>query len=228
MHPAKQKAQVRHFFAHHRVATTVQLERYRLLRGADMLDLPRVDLHVRTQAHQASSRTLLTFVAASEKWLHQGPRDLLHHALLAEAHILLRPLDVTRGMQWEYLDLKGRSGVWPDAQLLSSQGREADASVEVDTGYSPDICDRKILGAAADGYGTLIWATSVHGRVAKVADRMRYLQRAGQLGTVRNAVAIYVNVHTNDRNPYLPRLRLNKQSSIVTTFAEALTRATDA
>ncbi|WP_143341881.1 hypothetical protein [Deinococcus indicus] len=196
--------------------TTVQLERLELMRAADTLRLPRVDLDVRTQSDQASSLTGVTFVAADERWLRQPPRELLHHSLLAETHVRLigeSALPVPHP-SFEYLDLRGRSGVWPDAQFRLPAGGGHDWSVEVDTGYSPKRRDQKLIAAAQDGYGTLVWATSVHGRVEKVARRIRELHRARELRQVQQAIVLYVNVHTADRDPYAPRRRLNKSSLI--------------
>lgn len=212
LHPAKQKALVRELFREHRVVTTVQLHRAGLLRAADLMDLPRVDLDVRTQAHQATSLTGLTFVAADERWLRQPPRELLHYALLAEARKETKHGTDRKGMQWEYLDLKGRSGAgtWPDAQLRSPEGRDHDVSVEVDTGYPPARCEQKIRAAAEAGYGRIFWATSVHGRVEKVAARLEKWHRSGELGHVRSALVFYVNVHTQDRDPYVKRPRVHK------------------
>ncbi|MVN88757.1 hypothetical protein GO986_18625 [Deinococcus sp. HMF7620] len=217
LHPAKQKAQVRQLFAEHRVLTTVALERRGLLQAAEWLDLPRIDLHVRTQAHQASSIKPLTFVSADERWLVQPPRDILHHALLAEGAHQLRGVIAAHELQWQYLDLKGRSGFWPDAQLVSPKGREHDASVEVDTGYSPKRCDAKLVAAAAGGYRSLIWLTSVHGRVTKIHARARQLHAAGKLGEVTKVYVGYINVHTPG-SPYQPRPRLHKVSALVADF----------
>lgn len=216
MHPAKQKAQLRKVFETHRVVTTVSLERRGLLQAAEWLDYPRLDLDVRPQAHQASSLTTMTFVARDEKWLRQAPRDVLHHAFLAEGAFRLEPYLEETQMRFEYLDLKGRSGHWPDAQLISPRGREHDASVEVDTGYPPKRCDAKLIAAAAGGYRTIVWLTSVHGRVAKIDARVKQLQAAGELGGVKQAAVAYVDIHRT--RPYAPRRRLFKISKASVVF----------
>lgn len=219
MHPAKQKAQLRKVFETHRVVTTVSLERRGLLQAAEWLDYPRLDLDVRPQAHQASSLTTMTFVARDEEWLRQAPRDVLHHAFLAEgAFRLAKHMEATQ-MRFEYLDLKGRSGVWPDAQLVSPRGREHDASVEVDTGYPPKRCDAKLIAAAEGGFGTIVWLTSVHGRVKKIDARIKQLQAAGELGRVKQASVAYVDVHRT--RPYAPRRRLHKVSSLNVVFGQS-------
>lgn len=219
MHPAKQKAQLRKAFATHRVITAVSLERQGLLKAAEWLDYPRIDLDVRPQAHQASSLTTMTFVAQDERWLRQSPRDVLHHAFLAEGAFRISDYMVREGLRFEYLDLKGRSGVWPDAQLVSPLGRSKDTSVEVDTGYSPKRCDAKLMGAVEGGFGSILWLTSVHGRVKKIDARIQQLHAAGKLGQVTWAAVIHVDVHRTC--PYVPRRRLHKVSALSIAFDQA-------
>lgn len=218
MHPAARKAELRRLLGNHPVMTTVSLARLGLAQAADWLDYPRIELDVRTQAHQASSLTTLTFVSREEQHLRQAPRDLLHQAFLAEGALRLSDHMDAQALQFAYLTLKGRQGMWPDAELRSPQGRAHDVAVEVDTGYSPERVDAKLIGFAAAGYRHLIWLTSVHGRVEKVDSRVYALHAQGKLTGVEQVRAMYVDVHRSG-DPYAPRPRLNKVSCRTATFS---------
>lgn len=217
MHPAVRKAKLRRLLTEHPVMTSVSLARLGLEQAAGWMDYPRIDLDVRTQSHQASSITTLTFVSREEQRLTQAPRDLLHQALLAEGALRLADDINAQALQFTYLTLKGRQGMWPDAELRSPHGRAQDVAVEVDTGYNPERVDAKLIGFAAAGYQRLIWLTSVHGRVEKLDSRVYALHAQGKLTGLKQARTMYVDVH-RPGDPYAPRPRLNKISERTATF----------
>lgn len=219
-HPATLKAELRRFLGQHPVVTTMQLERWGWAQAADWLDLPRLSLDVRTQVTQPSSQVELTFVAHTEAALLDPPHVLLHSALLAETWAVLNATQAAfPGEGFRYVSLRGRGqGRLPDAEIQLFENEPGlDSAVEVDTGYPPRRCHEKLHSYALQGFSSLVWATTVHGRVTSMARQIETLQRLGQLPGVREYLVLYVNV-SRPGDPYRPRPRGHKLNSAQGAF----------
>ncbi|WP_412030478.1 hypothetical protein [Deinococcus yunweiensis] len=215
-HPATAKAALREHLRRHPVVTEVQLARRGWTQAAAWLDLPYVTLDVRTQVTQPTSQTPVTFVSAEERSLEVPPRELLHAACLAETATRLEGLRPEwRDGEYAYVTCGGRmQGVRPDAEVIVDvASRTSDIAVEVDTGYGHGVRTRKYTAFAGQGYGEVVWATTIHGRVQAVAAEVREWHGLGHMPGIRRVTVCYVDVHRRG-DPYAPRRRLHKVSHV--------------
>jgi hypothetical protein len=206
----EQCALVQQVLAANRVVTVEQLMRWQLLEAASALQLPCVERTVRTQVTQEMVRTL-QFVSSHVSWLERSDRELKHWAALGEVWWTWSPTTYGAG-RWTVLDGRGRMGRrMPDARVRKVMLEPC--AVEIDCGYSTAQIERKLLGFGAAGYRRLVWATTVHGRVRRVATLIDALWRAGDLEDLLMYHVQYCNFWSST-DPYNNRPRCHKPNGI--------------
>ncbi|PNY82745.1 hypothetical protein [Deinococcus koreensis] len=210
LHPATQRAQLQFLFREVPVVTTVQLHRLGLLRAAGSLTLPERTRDCVTRVTQQRSVTRLSFVALKASTLQRPAQVLQHLAGVAEARLQLGEL--APGERFSLIATRGRpSGNQPDAELLlGGPSGYQDQALEFDAGYPKLRVDEKLRAFAEQGYTGILWATSVHGRVETLFQRMRDLRAAGELPGVERCQVTFVDFWTAHRDPYGHRPRCHK------------------
>lgn len=211
-HPAAKKARLRAVLREIPVVTTAQLYRMELLPAAEWLNLPQRTRACVTRVTQQGSVHELTFVASDPAVLAQPAQRLMHLAGIGEAR--LRMGELLPGERFQVVNSTGRSGgPAPDAELLLGEpGCYTDQAVEFDAGYDWARVEQKLRGFADQGYVGVLWATSVHGRLARLDARISELRDGGHLPGLQHLEAGFVDFWTWNRDPYAPRPRLNKVS----------------
>ena len=205
MHPKRRKKLISVLLANGGVATTAQLERLGLLRGAQLLSLPTRTLSMNTNG-KGSLRTL-TFVSSEAESLTRPVRELGHRAALFELQQRLRLK--SDDLQWTEVRRANRPGgarhSFPDWCLFDKQAGRFVSSVEVDVGYPRDTVRQKVIGADREwrtpGY---VYATTIHARVGWFPDMVAELQAAGEVPHLRLAHAVWVDFWS-PHDPYVNR-----------------------
>ncbi|GAA5504306.1 hypothetical protein Dxin01_04076 [Deinococcus xinjiangensis] len=190
MHSNRQKRLVRALLADGEVATTAQLERLGILRGAELLNLPTRTLSMNTNG-KGSLRSL-TFVALKSETLDRPTRDLGHQAARFELRRYRRDMDWADVRRTNHTG--GAKHAFPDWLLFDGVSGRFLFSVEVDVGYPRETIRKKLIGADEE-WGTpgYLYATTIHSRVAWFRDVVAELHAKGLVPHLKRAEGVYVN-----------------------------------
>lgn len=203
VHPARAKAQLRTALAEHRILTVPQLQRYGWMSAARSLGLPVATRSCRRATHARQYRIMdVDFVALRPTDIDgKSGQALLHLAVTAEACLQVFDWEVVRKD-----DPPATGLLRPDAVLKHpATSRHRHVAVEADTGYPPAARKAKLFDYDRAGFGEVLWATTIPGRVTRFAREVEALSANGRMKNISQVHVMYVDAWS-DRDPYAERL----------------------
>lgn len=103
------------------------------------------------------------------------------------------------------------AGPRPDAVVCSTrEGRTYDYVIEYDAGYKAAVQREKMRAFARLGFPQIVWATSVHAQVNRIAGWAREAWLLDELPGVEGIQVLFVDFWTPSDRPYGPRPRCGK------------------
>ncbi|GAA5503280.1 hypothetical protein Dxin01_03035 [Deinococcus xinjiangensis] len=219
MHVSTAKAQLRKRLEIDRVATSVQIQRAGLVEAASALKLPVEALTLRTRSRDPGSDQDAFVFGLTPADLHQPHHQLTHLVLLGELRNLIK-INGDWSVSWHILSLSGRPrGNKPDAEYLCNHlrtGAAVDIAVEADAGYGWRKVAAKLEQAALDGYGGVIWGTTLHIRPPQLTALAQKLHKAGRLPGLKWVDVRYIDPVNPDPYRLRPRARKGAAKSQLT------------
>lgn len=189
------------------IVSSAQLARRGWLRHVERAGLAPLTSTVRTRSKQPDSLVTLDWYSLADLDPLTLPSVLVHQSCITELLLLddaWRQGGVVRLVTG---GLRGKA--WPDAEILWRDREQPDAAIEVDTGYTRSIKERKLRSYVAQGVASVVWAVTVHQQVQTWSDSVAGLVAAGQLDGLQRFRCLFTDIWS-PRDPYVRRPRCHK------------------